>query len=306
MTTAGWVVLCVLGLVVGFIAGWARRRRAQSSAASTTATASRPTSGSAATSGTDSPAEAAPPADTGSSPEAAVIDLRVVSTPTAQATATGGGRSEPTEASPDPDGAATTAPRLALATPAGPSRAADTHITDAHTSAADTVAPAHTTQDHTAEAIDLSAGRAPIPLHNLQFIDGIGPRLDKRLRANGIVSVEDLAATGIKALRRLVAGHLPDDDARRLRDDARALLDAAERGRTAAPNPGLELRRVQGIGTTMMRWLETQGITSLEALASLGKRDLDRLEAALTDHPGRIRAEKWRGQARRLTRPPAD
>lgn len=78
------------------------------------------------------------------------------------------------------------------------------------------------------------------------------------------------------------------------------MVDAAAHGRVATADPGTELRRVQGIGTTMMRWLETQGITALAQLSALTKTDVDRLEAALTDYPGRIRTEKWRGQARRL------
>lgn len=153
-----------------------------------------------------------------------------------------------------------------------------------------------------AQVIDLAAATRQVPLHNLQFIDGVGPRLDKRLRANGIVTVTDLAATGRKQLRRMLSAHVPEGDAGvdRLRSDARTMVADAELGRTAPVDPGTELRRIQGIGTTMMRWLETQEITTLAQLAQLTKADITRLDEALADYPGRIRAEKWRGQARRL------
>ena len=85
-----------------------------------------------------------------------------------------------------------------------------------------------------------------------------------------------------------------------MRDAARTMVDTAARGRVAAADPGAELRRIQGIGTTMMRWLEAQGITSLAQLAELSKADIAALQDELTDYPGRIRAEKWRAQARSL------
>ncbi len=296
MTTAGWVALCVLGVVVGYIFGWTRRRRAQErgdiaagtprGAPSTTVARrgedhgtptgqdhdARTDDHDAAPKGEDHDARTVAATGQGGAGEAAVIDLRVVPAPP----------SDVQETQPEPDPAPEAAPRLSLASTTG-------------------VAVAERAEDQDAQVIDLAAAaRTAVALHNLQFLAGIGPRLDKRLRANGIVTVQDLAATRRKVLRRLIADHLPEDEATRLLDDARALLELAARGRTAPADPGQELRRIQGIGTTMMRWLETQGVVSLDQLAGLTKHDIDRLEAALTDYPGRIRAEKWRGQARRL------
>lgn len=271
MTTAVWVILCVLGLMTGFAVGWSRRHRRA-------ATAIEPTPTPAPTRPRPEPDRP----DTDDGPEAPVIDLRVLP---------GQGDVQTTDAQPAPD-----ADEVPAVEPADESAAPRLSL------AGTAVAERQLVERPDAQVIDLLAATRQVPLHNLQFIDGIGPRLDKRLRANGVVTVTDLASTGRKQLRRIVAAHLPNgaDDVDRVRGDARALVADAELGRVAPADPGTELRRIDGIGTTMMRWLETRGITTVAQLAQLTKADIARLEAELTDYPGRIRAEKWRGQARRL------
>lgn len=275
MTTAVWVILCVLGLLTGFAVGWSRRhRRADATVDAAPADTAAPA---------PEPAPTEPAIDDADEPEAPVIDLRVLP---------GEGKAESSTPEPEPhtepvdepDEPAT--PRLSLA------GAAATAVADRRTAV----------DRPDAQVIDLAAATRQVPLHNLQFIAGIGPRVDKRLRANGIVTVNDLAATGRKQLRRMLGAQLPggDADVDRVRADARTMIDDAERGRIAPVDPGTELRRVHGIGTTMMRWLETRDITTLAQLAQLTKADIVRLETELADYPGRIREQKWRGQARRL------
>ena len=274
MTTAVWVILCVLGLMTGFALGWSRRHR-RAEATTSPAPTRTPTPAPPAT---EVEPEHQVEVETHAAP---VIDLRVLPGEGAAETT----MTRPTTADEPESDDEPSAPRLSLAGPGG------TAVVDRHR-----------TEQPDAQVIDLVAATRQIPLHNLQFIDGLGPRLDKRLRANGIVTVTDLAAVRRKELRRLLSAHLPsgDADADRFRANARALVADAELGRVAPADPGTELRRVQGIGTTMMRWLETKGITTLAQLAQLTKADIARLEDDLADYPGRIRAEKWRGQARRL------
>jgi predicted flap endonuclease-1-like 5' DNA nuclease len=81
------------------------------------------------------------------------------------------------------------------------------------------------------------------------------------------------------------------------------MLDAAGKYNIAEPPDNGELRRVQGIGTTMMRWLETHDITSLEDLAALDKAQTRDLSNELTDDPNRIREQRWVNQARALLVP---
>ena len=280
MTTAVWVILCVLGLMTGFAVGWSRRHRRADAIPSPAAEAELQTP------------EPAPEDEDHDDEgvEAPVIDLRVLP---------GEGADDRWPAEPDDDeddegddeddgetATGASSPRLSLA------GATATAVAE----------PETRTEQPDAQVIDLAAAARPVPLHNLQFVDGIGPRLDKRLRANGIVTVADLAATRRKELRPILAAHAPGLEAEvdTIRDSARSMVDAAARGRVAPQDPGSELRRIQGIGTTMMRWLEAQGITSLAQLAELSKADIAALQDELTDYPGRIRAEKWRAQARSL------
>lgn len=284
MITAVWVTLCVLGVATGFAVGWNRRhRRAQTDAATTkganpASTTHAPKTTSAATAtGTEGSAE-------DSAPAAPVIDLRVLP-----------GQADTRAPAPDPRPDRSASHR---------GTASDPPDTTPRLSLAGTAVQDPPTSDHQrdAQVIDLAMASRQVPLHNLQFIDGIGPRLDKWLRANGIVTVTDLASARRKELRRIVSARLPGGDAAvdRLRTDARELVEAAERARVAPVDPGHELRQIEGVGTTMMRWLETQGITTLAQLAQLTKADIARLDDALSDYPGRIREEKWRRQARRL------
>lgn len=273
MTTAVWVILCVLGLMTGFAVGWSRRHRRAHAIPSPAAEAEPQLSEVADDDGVEAP----------------VIDLRVLpgegsdERPAPEAAGDDdAGEDDPDDDDDDEDAAPS--PRLSLA------GATATAVAEPRVEQPD------------AQVIDLAAAARPVPLHNLQFVDGIGPRLDKRLRANGIVTVTDLATTRRKELRPILASHEPGLDAEvdSIRESARSMVGAAERGRTAAADPGTELRRIQGIGTTMMRWLEVQGITSIAQLAELSKADIAALEDELTDYPGRIRAEKWRAQARNL------
>ena len=275
MTTAVWVILCVLGLMTGFAVGWSRRHRRADAVPSPAVEVEPQTP------------EPAPDDEDDEGVEAPVIDLRVLP---------GQGADDRSPAEPDEDddegeddgetATSASSPRLSLA------GATATAVAE----------PETRTEQPDAQVIDLAAAARPVPLHNLQFVDGIGPRLDKRLRANGIVTVADLAATRRKELRPILAAHAPGLEAEvdTIRDSARSMVDAAARGRVAPQDPGSELRRIQGIGTTMMRWLEAQGITSTAQLAELSKADIAALQDELTDYPGRIRAEKWRAQARSL------
>jgi predicted flap endonuclease-1-like 5' DNA nuclease len=79
----------------------------------------------------------------------------------------------------------------------------------------------------------------------------------------------------------------------------RLLVRASSAGRTPAPDLS-ELRRVQGIGHTMARWLESQGITHLDQLAALKKADVATLQEKLAEYPDRITTERWVKQARAL------
>ena len=158
-----------------------------------------------------------------------------------------------------------------------------------------------------ADIIDLT-GRVSVlvPIHNLQFVRGIGPEANRLLRSYRVRSLPDLTELGTDDIAKIGA-HERGPSAKQIRNKlqprAQQMLDAAGQYNIAEPPDNRELRRVQGIGTIMMRWLETQGITSLEELAALDKAQTQDLDAELADYPGRIREQRWVKQARGLLVP---
>lgn len=271
MTTAAWTTLSVIGLLVGFLVGVAFRRRPVRTAR-TRATAPLRTSGITGDGLALQPKLAAVP-NTGGADSGEVIDLR-----------------HPT----------VDAPPLHLGTPQGA-----TGETVTTPSQMDRSEPFPDGPD--ADIIDLT-GRVSVlvPIHNLQFVRGIGPEADRLLRSYRVRSLPDLTELGTDDIAKIGA-HERGPSAKQIRNKlqprAQQMLDAAGQYNIAEPPDNRELRRVQGIGTIMMRWLETQGITSLEELAALDKAQTQDLDAELADYPGRIREQRWVKQARGLLVP---
>lgn len=356
MSTTVWVILSVAGLLVGFLAGYGRRRRRASAASERGAASSRgsPRASHPATRSRtdDAPAEPGQPppgkqdpddgvvvdaafgvprhrASAAAAPEGKVIDLR---RPSADAATTGDPdvsadglpRTSATRSRVDSTAASearTAGPMTVTDTPAPhdpapeqPTEAAsDTSGRDtpgtAGVPSADPASPspaggdAETGGEPGADVIDLrDRVRVAVPLHNLQFVRGIGPGVDLALRRQGITTLADLAGLDRAGIERVAAtiDGLSAKQLRTRRGRAREMLAAAESATVAAPPDTTALRLVRGIGPTMARWLETHDITDLETLAALDRDQVDRLEAQLVDHPGRIRAERWVKQARAL------
>jgi predicted flap endonuclease-1-like 5' DNA nuclease len=159
-------------------------------------------------------------------------------------------------------------------------------------------------EDRDADIIDLT-GRVSdlIPIHNLQFVRGIGPEVDRVLRSHQVRSLVDLTELTADDAAKIEADQRAPSAKRirkKLQPRAQQMLDAAGKYNVAEPPDNSELRRVQGIGTTMMRWLETHGITTLEDLAVLDKTQALDLNNELADYPNRIREQRWVKQARAL------
>jgi predicted flap endonuclease-1-like 5' DNA nuclease len=264
MTTAAWIVVSGAGLFVGFLVGIGFRRRAVRTAEA------RSTS-------TTAPQTALEPVpDVGADKPGDVIELR---RPTGDA------------------------PPLRLGTPQGTT--ADAFSTQSQMDRSEPGRPLLENRD--ADIIDLT-GRVSvlIPIHNLQFVRGIGPEVDRVLRSHRIHSLLDLTELTADNVAKVGADQRAPSAKRirkKLQPRAQQMLDAAGKYNIAEPPDNGELRRVQGIGTTMMRWLETHDITSLEDLAALDKAQTRDLSNELTDDPNRIREQRWVNQARALLVP---
>jgi predicted flap endonuclease-1-like 5' DNA nuclease len=315
VSTGLWVILSVAGLVIAFLAGagFGRRRanavtELRDPAARTGPRSIRPPPGAAGDPDDVAPIEPDPddgvvvdtaagsrrrePASAGH--DGRVIDLRR-SGAAAVATDDPDGPIAGEPAAADPTAAAQTeeATPASRTSVAAPLEVSPDPVTDA---------PA-TEPEPDDEVIDLrDRVRVAIPVHNLQFVRGIGPRVDLGLRRQGITTLAALAALDRAGVER-VAATIDGLSAKQLstrRGRAREMLAAAEQASVAPPPDTTSLRLVQGIGSTMARWLETHDIIDLETLAALDREQVDLLEAQLVDFPGRIRAERWVKQASEL------
>jgi predicted flap endonuclease-1-like 5' DNA nuclease len=158
--------------------------------------------------------------------------------------------------------------------------------------------------DVDAQIIDLrDRVTTPVPVHNLQFIHGIGPLLDFEMRRLGVVTLQDLAAISqadAEGLAEVVPELTAKKVRKKLRGRARTMLAAAGQYNIAQPPDTSGLRRVDGIGSTMARWLETRGITTLDQLAALDETGQATLQGALPEFPDRIATQQWVKQARHV------
>lgn len=68
----------------------------------------------------------------------------------------------------------------------------------------------------------------------------------------------------------------------------------------APAGPADDLKRISGVGPTLERMLNEQGITTFAQLAALDEEGVDRLQSRLPQFPGRIRRDDWIGQATRF------
>jgi predicted flap endonuclease-1-like 5' DNA nuclease len=67
-----------------------------------------------------------------------------------------------------------------------------------------------------------------------------------------------------------------------------------------APGTPDDLKLIVGVGPVIERMLYQAGIATYRQIARLSERDIDAIDARLSDFPGRIRRDGWVAQARSL------
>ncbi len=279
-----WIALCGVGLVVGVIVGFGLRRRHVISPEP-----ARPETREVESSAAIEAEPRSEPA--GTSDDGVVIETAVF-----------GAEARRSRVS-QPDQESTTAPVIDLRRSADGPADAKPPASEPAVATLETAGSA----EPDAEIIDLRDRVTQlVPIHNLQFVKGIGPALDLELRKHGVITLRDFVAME-RDVAESVAVRVPEVTAKRLRKKlrgrARSMLAAAGEWNIAEPPDTSALRRIDGIGPTMARWLETQGVTRLEELAALDKPGRRALQERLADYPGRIAKQRWVHQARGLTAP---
>ena len=139
---------------------------------------------------------------------------------------------------------------------------------------------------------------------NLQLIDGVGPRLEQFLHREGITTFAQLAAlnrNGATALQ----GKLPESPGRIERQQwvrqARQIVSGAMSLRVVPRSERHDLKRINGVGPVLERWLHGQGIYRFADLTALDDEAAAALSSKLEDFPGRVEREEWIRQATELT-----
>lgn len=82
---------------------------------------------------------------------------------------------------------------------------------------------------------------------------------------------------------------------------AREKATQAQRKTGRTPVPKDDLKLISGIGPSLEKKLNQQGISTFTQLANLRDKDIDSLEKTIIRFPGRIKREKWVEQAKELT-----
>jgi len=158
---------------------------------------------------------------------------------------------------------------------------------------------------------------APSRRDDLTRISGIGPVMQDLLNELGVVSFAQLAAFDSADIER-VDGALEGFSGRIVRDDwvgqARGFVaagddDAPARAGTRqplfeAPEQRDDLKRISGIGEVMEKLLNELGVVSFAQLAAFDQADIDKVDTALEEFPGRVERDDWVGQARQLVGSP--
>ncbi len=163
---------------------------------------------------------------------------------------------------------------------------------------------------------------------DLKVVSGIGPQMEKLLNSFGITSWEQLAALTPEEVATVDAA-LEDFPGRITRDEwveqAQDIMDAGhkpvKRAPKARPAPAApswqkgttklgtagashtdDLKCINGIGPKMEKLLNSFDITAWEQLANLSKAEVNKVDDALQQFPGRITRDEWVEQAGELVK----
>ena len=160
---------------------------------------------------------------------------------------------------------------------------------------------------------------------DLKVVSGIGPQMEKLLNSFDIISWEQLAALTDEEVT-VVDAALEDFPGRITRDEwveqAQAIMEAGHKPIAREPKPrpkktpawqkgttklgtagaghSDDLKVINGIGPKMEKLLNGFGITAWEQLAALSNDEVERVDAALQEFPGRIERDEWVAQAGEL------